>query len=97
MACGARDAPRPDVITYLTMPNGNGYNLPLLRERALRGFSVAATPLLLARRQCDGVMCSIRLKLRVKAAWSQKPDSNATSTRDLRVPESRSLACSIRS
>ena len=70
---------------------------PLPRDRALRGFSVAATPLLFARRQCEGVMCSMRLKLRVKAAWSQKPDSNATSTRDLLVRESRSLARSIRS
>jgi hypothetical protein len=73
------------------------YSLPLLRERALRGVSVAAARLLLARRQCEGVICSIRLKPRVKAAWSQKPDSSATSTRDLLVRESNSLACSIRS
>src|SRR6267378_6689747 len=36
---------------YLTIPIGDGYNLPLLRERALRGFSVAAAPLPLARLQ----------------------------------------------
>ena len=84
-------------ISLELLSRGDGYNRPLLRARALRGFSVAAAPLLLARRQCDGVMCSMRLKLRVKAAWSQKPDSNATSTRDLLVRESRSLACSIRS
>jgi hypothetical protein len=73
-----------------------GY-LPVLRERALRDFSVEVAPLRLARRQYDGVMCSTRLKLRVKAAWSQNPDRNATSTRDLLVRESRSLARSIRS
>jgi hypothetical protein len=77
-------------------PTSDGYNRPLLRERALPGFSTADAPWLLARRQCDGVMCSMLLKLRVKAAWSQKPDSSATSTRDLLVRESRPLACSVR-
>jgi hypothetical protein len=66
----------PPSVSSDSIPTGDDYNLPLLRERALRGFSVAAAPWLLARRQCDGVMCSMRLKLRVNAAWSQKPDSS---------------------
>src|SRR5580700_9977878 len=102
-----KDHPRPRKSGTWILPNsrdsrlllapGNGCNRRLLLERALRGSSVAAARLLLARRQCDGVICSTRLKLRVKAAWSQKPDSNATSTRDLPVCESRPLACSTRS
>ena len=39
----------------------------------------------------------MRLNVLLKADWSQKPESNATSTKVLFVRESRSLAWSTRS
>ena len=44
------------------------------------GFFKTFWPLLLKRRQRDGLMRSTRVKVRVNAAWSQNPASNAIST-----------------
>src|SRR5579863_6355919 len=76
---------------------GNGYELPRLRDTTIRGLSAGTAPPMLARRQCDGVMCSTRLKLRVKAAWSQNPQSSPISVTVLAVSDSNVLAYSIRS
>src|ERR1700674_1787075 len=46
-------------------------------------------PPLLKRRQREGLMRSTRVKVLVNAAWSEKPESNAISTRDCLVSASR--------